>query len=70
MLTGRDCLVKADTGSGKTLAYLAPIVDQLTKRDKKVERHDGTFGEQPSRFFRIRVFGCCCLVTIALFLNL
>lgn len=54
MLTGRDALVKADTGSGKTLAYLAPIVDQLAIREKKVERHDGTYGEP---LLRTRCYG-------------
>jgi ATP-dependent RNA helicase DDX31/DBP7 len=43
-MSGQHMLVKAATGTGKTLAYLAPIVHLLQMREPRVERTDGTFG--------------------------
>ncbi|XP_076957146.1 DEAD-box ATP-dependent RNA helicase 17-like [Bidens hawaiensis] len=43
ILSGKHVLVNAATGTGKTVTYLAPIIHQLQKYDKKIQRCDGTF---------------------------
>lgn len=43
ILEGCDTLVKSETGSGKTLCYLIPLLERLGKKEKRIERGDGTY---------------------------
>ncbi|KAI8110059.1 hypothetical protein M9435_001739 [Picochlorum sp. BPE23] len=42
LLDGHDVMIESATGSGKTLSYLIPIFDVLSKKEKKIQRCDGT----------------------------
>ena len=39
---GKDLLIQSPTGTGKTLCYLVPVIQRLSKIEKKITRLDGT----------------------------
>ncbi len=47
-LAGKDIVATAQTGTGKTLAFLIPMLEMLTKAEKKPGAKRSTFSTTPS----------------------